>query len=100
MKPNAGYAFIIEDKKEEVSSSGIILSNKSENKAGIGTIYEINQTILCPYCVKTIKHTLFQKGDRIIYSTFVAEHLDYKEEGMPEGRLFSIPTDAILAQID
>lgn len=99
MKPSQGLAFIIEDMKDTKSASGILLAQKNERKAGTGVIYGVNEQVMCPYCVKTITQNLFKKGDHVIYSSAVAEFVDYKEEGMSTGRLFSVPTDAILAKI-
>lgn len=100
MIPAPGYAFIIEDQKDDVSESGLILTHRNQSKGSIGYIHAVNGSVLCPRCAGECTNDSFKKGDHVIYSKFVAEQVDYKEAGMKEGKLFSVPVDAILAKID
>lgn len=99
MKPSPGYAFIIEDQKDSQSKSGIVIEHRNKSKGAMGKIYAVNPTVICPHCQASVERTDLNVGDHVIYSRFVGECIDYKEEGMPEGRLFAVPVDAILAHI-
>lgn len=99
MKPAPGYCFIIEDTKKDITESGLHVAHKTKEKGSIGTIYEVNGDVICPHCQDSCSMDFFKKGDRVLYSRYVAEFIDYREPDMKEGRLFSLPTDALLAKI-
>jgi co-chaperonin GroES (HSP10) len=97
IEPTAGQAFIVEDTKEDTTASGIVLNHKNKSKGAIGTIYAINPSVLCPHCQELAQAQL-KVGDHVIYSRFVAEHVELKEV-QTNGRLFCVPVDAILAKL-
>lgn len=99
MKPSPGIAFIIEDEKADRTSSGLYLSHQNKSAGAMGVIYAIDGSVICPHCQKWCKREDVKPGDRVLYSRFVAEHVEYRESGMKEGRLFAVPVDAILAKI-
>lgn len=99
MKPSPSYALIIEDQKEDKTQFGLILNHQTKYVNSIGTIYEINGTVNCPHCMGKYDRNDLKKGDRVIYSKFTAENIDYKTPDMPEGRLMAVPIDSILATI-
>lgn len=103
IKPALGYAFIIEDTKELQDSTlkeqGFVLSE--EKPAGsTGVVYAINDSInKCKKCGEGVFITQFKKGDRVIFSKFVAEQIDLQADDIPKGRLRAVPSDMILGQI-
>lgn len=100
LSPTQGLAFIIEDKKETTTKSGIVLALKNDNVGAMGRIHSINPVSYCPHCSKEYKRDDLKVGDHVVYSKFVAEHVEIQEvEKEHGGRLFSCPIDSILAVI-
>lgn len=99
MKPSPSYALIIEDIKQDQTSFGLVLSHQTKYVNSVGTVYAIDGKCPCPHCHAQFTRDDIKEGDRVIYSKFIAENIDYKTPDMPEGRLMAVPIDAILAII-
>lgn len=104
IQPTSGMSFILEDKQQAVkegsSLAGMGFEATTDRLAGVtGVIYAINTEKDCPKCGHSYDHLNLKAGDRVIYSKFVAEQIEYEAEDIPKGRLRSVPVDAILATI-
>ena len=104
ISPTAGLSFIVEDKQEAVkqgsSLAGMGFEATTDRLAAqTGIIYAINSEKDCPKCNHHYDHLNLKKGDRVIYSKFVAEQIDYEAEDIPKGRLRAVPVDSILATL-
>lgn len=109
MKPAPGYTLITEDKKESIKEGsklkdiGFQMDEKNAGVTGVvissgrqeGILYRF-YTLLFARNVRP----LYSKGQRVVFSKFIAEHLDDVEvNGERLERLRSVPTEAILATI-
>jgi len=98
--PTPGLAFIVEDKKETASKMGILLVHQNDNVGLIGKIIALNPVVHCPHCTEKYTRDDLKVGDHVIYSKYVSEHVELKEdEKRLGGRIFSVPLDSILAII-
>lgn len=103
--PVPGMAFVIEDKQEVVakdSALGKVGFSESEahqrNVGVMGTIYAVNESHLCGACGKKCKAVGFKPGQKVLYSKFIAEQIEYKDEaGNQIKDLRSVPVNGILA---
>jgi hypothetical protein len=95
LRPSKGMALVIEDSKEIVAEGSKLkemgFQSTEEKGAGVtGTILSVAENDIGA-----------KEGDRVIFSKFVAEHLDGVQDGGKEvERLRVIPIDCILAFID
>jgi GTPase Era involved in 16S rRNA processing len=95
IKPSPNMAFIIEDnadtsgKYNSAKKAGLIIAENAENQLSgtTGIIYAVD------------KNDHFKKGDRVIYSRFVAERVEVNEKDIPPGRLRAVPIDCLLGWI-
>lgn len=89
--------FIIQDTKEDVSASGIVLGHQNKRKASYGTIHAINTEVVCPHCTEKFNRKDLKEGDKVIFSRYIAEEIELDE--LKGKVVFSLPVDAILAKI-
>lgn len=99
LAPSPGMAFVIQDMEDTVHSSGIILS-KEKRKSGQGVIYSVNTDVICPHCTEKFNRKDLQEGDKIIFSKYVAEQIEYEGDGLKGKIVWSLPVDSILAKIN
>lgn len=92
-------AFIIQDEKESVTASGLIVSTDTKRKPGQGTIYSINPSVVCPHCTQQFDRKDLAVGDKVLFSRYVAEQVEYEGEGLKGKVVYSVPLDSILAKI-
>lgn len=92
-------AFIIQEQKESVSASGIILKNQNDRKASHGTVYSVNTEVVCPHCTEKFNRKDLAAGDRVLFSRYVAEQIEVDTEDLKGKVVWSVPVDAILAKI-
>lgn len=95
--PSPSMCFIIQDEKEDVSASGIVLNHQNKRKASHGTIYALNTTVTCPHCTQQFDRKDLKEGDRVLFSRYIAEQVEIDD--MKDKAIFSLPLDAILAKI-
>ena len=101
IKPVKGTAFIIEDKTDSLSDSKSLREHgfqmTDEKNVGVsGIIYEVTNQDPCKECGSFDE---FKKGDHVIYSKFLAEQIEYKEDGKLVENLKTIPVSGIFAFI-
>lgn len=89
--------FIIQEEKDSVSSSGIILENQNKRKASHGTIYSLNPSVVCPHCTQQFDRKDLKEGDKVLFSRYVAEQVEIDE--LKGKVVYSLPIDAVLAKI-
>lgn len=99
LTPSPSMCFIIEDQKDEITKSGIVLSMNNKSKNSHGTIYAINTTVVCPHCIQHFDRKDLAAGDKVIYSRYVAEQIDVEGEEFTGKKVFVVPVDSILAKI-
>lgn len=91
-------AFIIQDMKEKTTASGILLAEE-KRKTGQGTVYSINCDVVCPHCTQRFDRKDLKVGDKVLFSRYVAEQIEYDGDGLKGKIVWSIPLDSILAKI-
>lgn len=99
LEPSPSMCFIIQDTKEKESSSGFILSVDDKRKHGQGTIYSLNSEVVCPHCVEKFNRKDLAVGDKVMFSKYVAEQIEYDGDGLKGKVVFAVPIDSILAKI-
>ena len=99
LTPSPSMCFVIEDQKDDVTQSGIVLALQNKSKNSHGTIYAINTTVVCPHCIQVFNRTDLAAGDKVIYSRYVAEQIDVEGEEFTGKKVFVLPIDSILAKI-
>ena len=107
ISPTPGFAFVIEDKKDDTTKGGIALTETSRGMKVVGTIYQVTnekggflyELFLRFFASKNDRN--YKKGDRIIFSRYVTEDCPYieDEEGKEIEGLFFISTSLISATI-
>ena len=105
ISPTPGFAFVIEDKLDEVTESGIALTDQSRKMKVIGTIYEVTNEkggILYQLFLKHLaskNDRQYKKGDKVIFSRYVTEDCPHvkDENGKEIEGLFFISTSLISA---
>lgn len=100
LQPSPSMCFIIQEVKEQVSTSGIILNTGDKRKSGIGVIYSLNNSVVCPHCIQHFDRKDLDVGDRVIFSKYVAEQIEYDGEGLKGKIVFAVPLDSVLAKIN
>lgn len=100
LQPSPSMSFIIQDMQENESQSGIILSTTDKRKTGQGTIYSINCKVVCPHCIQQFDRKDLEKGDKVLFSRYVAEQIEYDGDGLKGKVVWSVPIDSILAKIN
>lgn len=98
LSPSPSMAFIVQDMQDQQTSSGIILAVE-KRKTGQGTIYAVNCGVVCPHCTQQFDRKDLQAGDRVLFSRYVAEQIEYDGDGLKGKILWSVPIDSILAKI-
>lgn len=99
--PLHGYTLIIEDRTDSLASHGKLKEsgfvNPNEKNIGVtGVVYATSPyEWKCDQCGRMQNCAPVKEGDKVVFSKFVAEHLDDVKE-----RLRSVPTDAILGIIN
>ncbi len=99
LEPSPSMCFIIQEEKDKVSESGIIISSNDKRKACHGVIYALNSTVVCPHCIQQFDRKDLKVGDRVLFSRYVAEQIEYEEDGLKGKILYSVPLDSVLAKI-
>jgi len=97
--PSPSMCFIVQEEKESVSESGLVLAHQNKRKASHGVIHSINAEVHCPHCSEKFNRKDLKEGDRVIFSRYVAEQIEYDGDGLKGKVLFSVPLDAVLAKI-
>lgn len=105
--PVPGMAFVIEEKQQAVAKesalakAGFSESEAHQRNVGVmGTIYAVNESDLCGGCGRKCKKVGFRPGQMVIYSKFIAEQIELKQDdGTPIKDLRSVPVNGILATI-
>lgn len=98
--PSPSMTFIVQDMKESQTQSGIIISTGDKRKTGQGTIHSINAEVVCPHCTQKFDRKDLQAGDKVIFSRYVAEQIEYEGDGLKGKIVWSVPIDSILAKIN
>lgn len=98
--PSPSMAFIIQDEKDAQTASGIILHTGDKRKPGQGTIHSINCSVVCPHCIQQFDRKDLKVGDKVLFSRYVAEQIEYDGDGLKGKVVYSTPIDSILAKID
>jgi co-chaperonin GroES (HSP10) len=99
LMPSPSMAFIIQDEKESQTQSGIVIATDNKRKPGQGTIYSINATVVCPHCTQQFDRKDLAVGDKVLFSRYVAEQVEYDGDGLKGKVVYSVPLDSILAKI-
>lgn len=86
LQPLNNTVYIIEE-TETVTQHGIVLPGE-QKKSGIGRIYAIGAN----------DYDL-QVGDKVLFSKFQHEDVDWKDDNGPVKHLISCPFDSLTAQI-
>lgn len=105
--PVPGMCFVIEDKRndlagrETLKEMGFVQSQAHVQRSGAtGTILAVNEETLCPACGSKRSSVGFKPGDRIVFSRYIADQIDMKDEnGERIENLLSVPCDGILGFI-
>jgi co-chaperonin GroES (HSP10) len=97
--PSPSMALIIQDMEEKVHASGIIMSVRDKRKVGQGTVHSVNATVVCPHCIQQFDRKDLNVGDKVIFSRYVAEQIEYEGDGLKGKIVWSVPLDSILAKI-
>ena len=90
-------AFILQDTETE-TSFGLVLT-KDKRKSGQGVIYAVNGDVVCPHCTQRFDRKDLKAGDKVLFSRYVAEQIEYEEDGLKGKIIWSVPVDSILAKI-
>lgn len=98
--PSPSMAFIIQEEKEQVSASGIIVETGKKGKASHGVIHAINTKVVCPHCTQKFDRKDLKAGDKVLFSRYVAEQIEISEEGLKDKKVYAVYLDAILAKIN
>lgn len=96
--PSPSMCFIIQEEKEAVSASGIVLTG-NKKKASHGTIHSLNSTVVCPHCIQQFDRKDLAVGDRVLFSRHVAEQIEITEDGLKGKVVWAVPLDSVLAKI-
>lgn len=99
LQPSPSMAFIIQDMQDSQTASGIVLTAE-KRKTGQGTIYAVNCDVVCPHCTQRFDRKDLKKGDKVLFSRYVAEQIEYDGDGLKGKIVWSIPLDSILAKIN
>ena len=100
LQPSPSMAFVIQDIQESTTASGIVINSKDKRKSGQGTIYSINCQVVCPHCTQHFDRKDLKTGDKVLFSRYVAEQIEYEGDGLKGKTVWAIPLDSILAKIN
>ena len=100
LQPSPSVAFVIQDIQEKTTASGFLISTNDKRKSGQGTIYSINCQVVCPHCTQHFDRKDLKTGDKVLFSRYVAEQIEYEGDGLKGKTVWAIPLDSILAKIN